>query len=91
MKRLVKLEVFGQEYPFYTDAEEEDIREIIDLVKSQLESQTRATSLLPAKVGVLVSLNMAGRYVQMKKDHERRMKQYEEKIARLLHRIEGAT
>jgi len=54
MERLVKFEVLGQEYPLYTDAPEEDIEEILQLVRMQIENQSKsAKSLLPAsKVAV---------------------------------------
>jgi len=85
MERLVKFEVLGQEYPLYTDAPEEDIEEILHLVKVQIENHSKSTkSLLPAsKVAVLTSLNMAGKYVRMKRDFE----QYKEKMSELVDRL----
>jgi cell division protein ZapA len=85
MERLVKLEVLGQEYPLYTDAPEEDIEEILHLVKMQIESNSkRSRSSLPAnKVAVLTSLNMAGKYVRLKRDFE----QYKEQMSQLVERL----
>lgn len=85
MERLVKLEVLGQEYPVYTDAPEEDIEEILQLVKMQIESNSKSTkSALPAnKVAVLTSLNMAGKYVRMKRDFE----QYKQKMSEMVERL----
>ena len=77
MERLVKFEVLGQEYPLYTDASEEDVAEILDLVKSQLESYARSASSLPVnKLAILTSLNMAGKYVKLKRDFE----QYKQRV-----------
>ena len=78
MERLVKFEVCGQEYPLYTDAPEEDVQEILDLVKSQIEKHSKSTTLLSAKLAVLVSLNMAGKYVKLKRDFELHKQQVEE-------------
>ena len=85
MERLVKLEVLGQEYPVYTDAPEEDIEEILHLVKMQIESNSKSTkSALPAnKVAVLTSLNMAGKYVRIKRDFE----QYKQQMSQLVERL----
>jgi len=85
MERLVKFEVLGQEYPLYTDVPEEDIEEILHLVKVQIENHSKSTkSLLPAnKVAVLTSLNMAGKYVRMKRDFE----QYKEQMSVLVDRL----
>ena len=85
MERLVKFEVLGQEYPLYTDAPEEDIEEILNLVRMQIESQSKSSkSVLPAnKVAVLTSLNMAGKYVRMKRDFERYKQEMTERVERL--------
>jgi cell division protein ZapA len=85
MERLVKFEVLGQEYPLYTDAPEEDIEEILHLVKMQIENLSKSSkSMLPAnKVAVLTSLNMAGKYVRLKKDFE----QYEQQMSVLVDRL----
>ena len=85
MERLVKFEVLGQEYPLYTDAPEEDIEEILNLVRMQIESQSKSSkSVLPAnKVAVLTSLNMAGKYIRMKRDFERYKQEMTERVERL--------
>ena len=44
MERLVKFEVLGQEYPLYTDAPEEDIEEILHLVKMQIREHHSKSS-----------------------------------------------
>jgi cell division protein ZapA len=92
MERLVKFEVLGQEYPLYTDASEEDIEEILQLVKKQIENHSKsAKSFLPAnKVAVLTSLNMAGKYVRMKKDFEQYKQQMSELVERLTSVIENS-
>ena len=92
MERLVKFEVLGQEYPLYTDVPEEDIEEILHLVKMQIENLSKSSkSLLPAnKVAVLTSLNMAGKYVSMKRDFEQYKQQMSELVERLTSVIENS-
>jgi cell division protein ZapA (FtsZ GTPase activity inhibitor) len=72
LERLVKFKVLGQEYPLYTDAPEDEVEEILRLVKSQIEKSAQGSpNMLPAnKLAVLSSLNMAGKYVKLKKDFE---------------------
>lgn len=71
MERLVKFEVLGQEYQLSTDASDEDVNEILHLVKNQIESYSQAASTLPAnKLAILACLNMAGKYVKLKRDFE---------------------
>ena len=92
MERLVKFEVLGQEYPLYTDAPEEDIEEILHLVRVQIENHSKsAKSFLPAnKVAVLTSLNMAGKYVRLKRDFEQYKQQMSELVERLTSVIENS-
>jgi len=92
MERLVKFEVLGQEYPLYTDVPEEDIEEILHLVKMQIENNSKSSkSLLPAsKVAVLTSLNMAGKYVSLKRDFEQYKLQMSEFVERLTSIIENS-
>lgn len=85
VERLVKFEVLGQEYPLYTDAPEEDVDEILHLVKSQLEeSELAAKHVLPAnKLAILTSLNMAAKYVRLKRDFE----SYKVKVGECINRV----
>lgn len=92
MERLVKFEVLGQEYPFYTDAPEDDVQEILQLVKTQLEQNTySAKHVLPAsKLAILASLNVAGQYVKLKREFEQYKKQVDEQIEYLTQKIENS-
>lgn len=88
MERLVKFEIFGQEYPLNTDAPEEDVREILDLVKSQMEMHAKSAKILPVKIAVLVTLNMAAKYVRLKRDHERLKNKENNAISQMISQIE---
>ena len=89
MERLVKFEICGQEYPLHTDAPEDDVREILDLVKSQMEVHTKSSKILSVKIAVLVSLNMAAKYVRLKRDFERLQQREDKKICDLVSQIES--
>jgi len=90
VERLVTFKVLGQEYPLYTDAPEKDVQEILFLVKMQLEDAGQASQyVLPAnKLGILTSLNIASKYVKMKREYEEYRQLVEEKISLLSERIE---
>ncbi|HET97836.1 MAG TPA: cell division protein ZapA [Desulfurivibrio alkaliphilus] len=92
MERLVKFEVLGQEYPLLTDAPEEDVQEILQLVKTHLEEVSRGNSRgLPAnKAAILTSLNMAGQYVRLKREFKEYRQQVEQHLGRLGERVEQA-
>lgn len=90
MERLVSFKVLGQEYPLYTDAPEKDVQEILSLVKTQLENVGQASQhVLPAnKIGILTSLNIASKYVKMKREYEEYKQRVEEQITLLSDKIE---
>ena len=90
MERLVTFKVLGQEYPLYTDAPEEDVQEILALVKTQLENTGQGSShVLPAsKLAIVTSLNIASKYVKLKREYEGYKQRVEEKISQLSARIE---
>ena len=90
MERLVTFKVLGQEYPLYTDAPEKDVQEILSLVKTQLENAGQASQhVLPAnKLGILTSLNIASKYVKIKREYEEYKQRVEAKISLLSEKIE---
>lgn len=90
MERLVKFKVLGQEYPLYTDAPEEDVQEALSLVKTQLETAGHASShVLPAnKLAIVTSLNIASKYVRLKREYEGYRQRVEEQLGLLNARIE---
>lgn len=90
MERLVKFEVFGHEYPVYTDVPEEDVEEILRLVKKQIEGYSQnAPGIVPnSKIAVLASLNMAGKYVSLKREFEQYKQSMEQYAGRLNQMIE---
>lgn len=90
MERLVKFEVLGQEYPLYTDAPADEVEEILQLVREQIEDHTKlSANILPAnKIAVLASLNMAGKYVSLKREFEQYKESIGEYAERLMQKIE---
>jgi cell division protein ZapA len=71
LARSVRFEVFGQEYYLNTEAPEEDVQEILEMVRTHLLQTCKATNVLPSsKSVILASLNMAGQYVKLKRDFE---------------------
>ncbi len=74
MERLVRFELIGQQFAFYTAAPEEEVDEIIQMVKDLVMENggaSAAGSIPVGKVAVLASLNIASRYVELKKEFAR--------------------
>lgn len=68
-ERRVDFNLFGQEFSFYTDAPEDEVEQVIGMVRRELdeEGQGVRTSLPSSKMLVLVCLRIAARYVQLEK------------------------
>jgi cell division protein ZapA (FtsZ GTPase activity inhibitor) len=85
MERLVKFELLGQEYKFYTAASEEELRAIFSLVRQLVEtdSSQNTGTLRVGKVAILACLNIASRYVKLAREYEGFKRDSEERIVRL--------
>lgn len=86
MERLVRFELIGHEFAFYTGAPEEEVDEIIKLVTDLVQENSAsgtAGSIPVGKVAVLASLNIASKYVELKRDFNLYKKETENRLARL--------
>lgn len=89
-ERLVKFKVFGQEYPLYTAAPEDEVEEILQLVKTQFDQMSKTSArLVSDKIAILTCLNVAGDYVRLRRDFEHYKEQHSENMDRLAKRIES--
>lgn len=89
MDRLVHFELFGQEFSFYTDATEEDVELIINMVRSELagDEPGKRAPLPSNKMLVLGCLKIAARYVQLGKEFETFRMQQDESIDKLITKV----
>lgn len=91
MERLVRFQLLGQEYTFYTGAPEREVADILDLVKDLVEeNMSGASGTIPVgKVAVLVSLNIASRYFELKSEFEKYRIDTEQRIVSLTRQIDS--
>ena len=70
--RLVRFHLFGQDFTFYSDASEDEVEAIIDLLRQELEGgETVSRSAVPSsKILVLGCLRMTARYVQLQLEYQ---------------------
>ena len=89
MERLVRFDLFGQEFSFYTDASEDEVEQVVNLVRCELDEggQGIRTSLPSSKMLVLTCLKIAARYVQLLKEHEEYRTRQGRSIDRLIDRV----
>ena len=89
MAKPVKFEVFGHEYSLNTEAPEEDVQEILEMVREHLHETNRSPSVVPStKSVILASLNMAGKYVKLKREFEDYRHEVETLSGRIRKKIE---
>lgn len=92
MERRVDFKLFGQEFSFYTDAPEEEVEQVINLVRSELDEGGQAirTSLPSSKMLVLVCLRIAARFVQLEKEFEQFRSQQDKSIDNLISKVSSS-
>jgi cell division protein ZapA (FtsZ GTPase activity inhibitor) len=90
LERLVRFRLFGQDYTFYTGASEEEMEDILDLVRKMIEDNaTGMPGTLPAsKVAVMACLNLASRFMKLNQDYEKYKTETEEKISSINKHLE---
>ncbi len=71
-ERLVRFKLLGQEYTFYTGASEEEMDEVLVLVRKMIEENVSGMpGTLPAsRVAVMACLNLASKFMKLKRDFE---------------------
>lgn len=91
MERLVRFELLGQEYSFYTGAPESEVEDILGLVKELVkDNMSGASGSIPvSKAAVLVSLNIASRYFELKSTFDAYKANTEQRIATLTRQIDS--
>jgi cell division protein ZapA (FtsZ GTPase activity inhibitor) len=84
-ERLVKFELLGQEYKFYTAASEEELRSILSLVRQLVEKGSgQTTGTLPVgRVAIMACLNIASQYVKLKQEFDDYRWDSEQRMIRL--------
>jgi cell division protein ZapA (FtsZ GTPase activity inhibitor) len=88
-ERLVKFDLLGQEYKFYTAASEEELKSILSLVRQLVEKgSAQTTGTLPVgRVAIMACLNVASQYVKLKQEFDDYRWDSEQRIVRLSEEI----
>lgn len=88
-ERLVRFELLGQEFQFYTAAAEREMEEILSLVRGEVEGDgdSRRGNIPASKLAVMACLNIASKYVQLKQDFERYRSDNDARAAQLSEEI----
>ena len=87
--RLVRFQLFGQEFTFYSDASEEEVESVIALLRQEVESGEKLNrSAVPSsKMLVLGCLRMAAKYVQLNREFKEYRLAQEGAIGHLIDKV----
>ncbi len=90
MERLVRFTLFGQEFSFYTDASEEDVEQVLDILRNELDAEggtAARTSVPSSKMLVLGCLRIAARYVQLAREYDNFRRTQDNSIDHLINKV----
>ena len=84
-ERMIKFELLGQEYKFYTAASEEEMQSILSMVRQLVETgSNQATGTLPVgRAAILACLNIASRFVKLEQEYADYRRDSEQRMMRL--------
>jgi hypothetical protein len=87
--RLVRFHLFGQEFTFYSDAPEEEVQTVIDLLRQELESSEKVnrSSVPSSKMLVLGCLRIAAKYVHLNREYNEFRQVQECAISHLIDKV----
>lgn len=87
--RLVRFHLFGQEYTFFSDAPEDEVEEIINLLQRELDTGERMSrSAMPSsKMLILGCLRMTAKFVQLSREYRESRRSQQQVVERLIERI----
>lgn len=90
-ERLVSFTLLGQEYQFYTGSSEQEMDEILHLVRRVMEESGGGKAIgVPAnKIAVLSCLNMASRYLKLKQEFSMYREDTEKRLGKINNEIAG--
>ncbi len=70
-ERLVRFEMLGQDFSFYTAAEEAEVEAVLALVREQLDEDELPRGTFPAnKIAMMICLKMALKYIKLENEFE---------------------
>lgn len=65
------MDIFGEPYPLKTDNDETYVRKLAAIVDTQMRNVAQNMNILSGtRIGVLAALQIADRYLQLKRDYE---------------------
>jgi len=87
-KKVVKVKIFGTEYPIKGDSNVDYIQEIANFVNEKMVEIDKTLSLKSSlKVAILAALNIADELFQVREETNKLKESYEKKVEYINHRL----
>lgn len=88
-ERLVRFNLFGQEFAFYSDAPEHEVEQSIKLLRQELEGNGKhnRNAIPSSKMLVLGCLRLAAKCVQLENEFELYRENQDQSIGRLVKKM----
>ncbi len=88
-ERLIRFSLFGQEFSFYSDADQDEVDRVIALVREEFEDESgkMTVSIPSSKMLVLGCLRIAARYVELEKEYGNFRKRQGHSIDQLIEKM----
>lgn len=88
--QATEVTIFGQKYAIKSECDQPFMSETASMVNRQMREISDRTSTLPAlKVAILASMNLAGEYLKLKKEHQRLRQEVAVKTSNILSLIDN--
>lgn len=92
MKKRYKLNILGQELSVLSDADEEHVVEVVQLITEKIEEiQKSAGNLKSLDVAILAALNVAEELLKLREDEKNLCSQLQNRSEKLIQLIENAS
>ena len=92
MKYTTQVEIFGKKYTIRSDSDPSYTAEVADFVDKKIREVAENYSAISShKIYILASINIANDLFQIRKEHEDKNLQSDERIERLIKMIEENT
>ncbi len=88
-ERLVKVQLLGHEFSFYTASSEEEMAAVLRLVKGLVEGEVKGKrgTLAMGKIAVAACFNIASRHVRLEREFAHYRQDSEERLRELTNEI----
>jgi len=91
-ERLVKFSLLGQNFAFYTGASEEEMEQILSLVREQLDSvggEGKPGGTIPvSKIAMMACLNLASSHLKLEQEYSQFRSRFQSKIEDINQRLD---